>query len=361
MRTTKTGAQGEFSLSSLQPGAYDVSVEVSGFRRTIRTVGVEAGTTTTADIVIQIGDLNDSVTVDAGSGQLQYDSPSVSGVITHAQIEGLPLNGRRYLELAKLEPRLQPPTGTNRNRTNVARAGCTRVQHRGPRFTVDGGSVTAIGLGGSQMGFSQEVVQEFQVADGQRRTRRPASGRRHHQRRHPRRQQRHPRQRLLLLPTQRLSAYPGLNRDQDNPDPVFQRGQYGSPMGGPVREACLRLWQLGAQRPAGGVTATTLLSQTSLTSVVSPAPLLGPRQHPRRREHHECASQTLFARHSYDGSRGFGPGTAIGSLNAYPSTWNRAISAWQSELLGLTSVVGPTVVNDLRLSFFGIDSALGPG
>jgi hypothetical protein len=88
VRTTSTGAQGEFSLSSLQAGAYDVSVEVSGFRRTLRTVRVEAGTTTTADMVIQIGDLNDSVTVDAASGQLQYDSPSVSAVITHAQIEG---------------------------------------------------------------------------------------------------------------------------------------------------------------------------------------------------------------------------------------------------------------------------------
>ena len=32
------------------------------------------------------------------------------------------------------------------------------------RFTVDGGSVTAVALGGSQMGFSQEVVQEFQVS-----------------------------------------------------------------------------------------------------------------------------------------------------------------------------------------------------
>ena len=74
------------------------------------------------------------------------------------------MNGRGYLELAKLEPGIQSPTVANRNRTIVAVLGAPAANLAGARFTVDGGSVTAIGLGGSQMGFSQELVQEFQVA-----------------------------------------------------------------------------------------------------------------------------------------------------------------------------------------------------
>lgn len=50
---------------------------------------------------------------------MQYDSPSVSGLITQEQIRGLPLNGRSFLELAKLEPGVQTSAAANRNRTVV--------------------------------------------------------------------------------------------------------------------------------------------------------------------------------------------------------------------------------------------------
>ena len=32
-----------------------------------------------------------------------------------------------------------------------------------------------------------------------------------------------------------LAAYPALNRDQSNPDPFFQRQQFGFSLGGPIR------------------------------------------------------------------------------------------------------------------------------
>ncbi len=163
-RTTTTGAQGEYSFLALSPGEYDVSGEAVGFQRIIRAATVDAGTTTRADVVLPIGDLSDSVTVQAATPQIHYDSAAVGGVILRDQIEGLPLNGRSFLELAKLEPGLQAPTGTNRNRTVVPILGAPASNVGGARFTIDGGSVTAVGLGGSQMGFSQEVVQEFQVS-----------------------------------------------------------------------------------------------------------------------------------------------------------------------------------------------------
>ena len=105
-----------------------------------------------------------SISVAAATPQMRYDSHAVGGVVTHQQLENLPLNGRSFLELAKLEPGVQPPSRTNGNRMLVPVLGAPGVNVGGARFTVDGGSITSVGVGGSQMSLSQEVVQEFQVS-----------------------------------------------------------------------------------------------------------------------------------------------------------------------------------------------------
>lgn len=57
VRITTTGAQGEFSVSALLPGEYDVTIEAAGFQRTTRAATVEAGATTTADFELRVGDV----------------------------------------------------------------------------------------------------------------------------------------------------------------------------------------------------------------------------------------------------------------------------------------------------------------
>ena len=163
-RTTITGEHGEYSFPALLPGDYDIRVDVAGFQPTVRAATVEVGTTTTTDLTVRVGDISDAITVAAASAQMHYDSATVSGLTTRAQIDGLPLNGRNFLELAKLEPGVQAPAPTNLNRTTVPVLEAPASNTNGARFTVDGGSVTAVAFGGSQMGLSQDVVQEFQVS-----------------------------------------------------------------------------------------------------------------------------------------------------------------------------------------------------
>ena len=110
VRMTITADRGEYSFPALLPGEYEISVEAVGFQRIARAATVEAGTTTGADFALRVGDLSDSVTVQAASPQIHYDSPSVGGVITRDEIQGVPLNRRSFLELAKLEPVLRDGT-----------------------------------------------------------------------------------------------------------------------------------------------------------------------------------------------------------------------------------------------------------
>ena len=256
-RTTVTAEQGDYSFPALPAGEYEVSAETPGFQRIVRAATVEAGSTTTVDFDLRVGEVSESVTVEAASPQIHYDSSSVGGLTTRSQIENLPLNGRSFLELAKLEPGVQPPSRANNNRTLITVLGV--VNNSPTRVTVDGGSIMAIGYGGSAMGFSQEVVQEFQVSTlnfdlstgitsvGAINVVTRSGGNDLHG------------TAFYFFRDHKLAAYPALNRDPANPDPFFQRRQFGFALGGPVRRDHVFFfgnWERNEQR---GVVDTTLV------------------------------------------------------------------------------------------------------
>jgi hypothetical protein len=360
VRTTTTGGQGEYSVPALLSGMYELTAEAAGFQRTIRAAAVEAGTTTRADFILRLGEVSDSVTVEAASPQMQYESASVAGLITHEQIQGLPLNGRSFLELAKLEPGVQSPVAANRNRTVVEVLGAPATNVGGARFTVDGGSVTSVALGGAQMGFSQELVQEFQVSSvnfnlsagmtdaGAINIVTRGGGNEAHA------------TIFYFFRDHNLAADPALNRDQNNPTPFFQRRQFGLASGGPVRRDRVFYfgnWERNDQR---AVATTTLLTPDfAHLSRTTASPLLGDLFSVRL-DGKITDAHTVFVRHSRDASRLFGPGSAItgGMANAYPSNWSRVLVRAGQSVVGLTSVFGRTLVNDLRVSSFSIASSM---
>ena len=87
--------------AALPSGTYVVRGGADGFKQLERAAIVEAGTTTTVDLALELGDVNDSVTVSGAAPLMQYESHGVAGVVTQRQIQDVPLNGRSFLELAK--------------------------------------------------------------------------------------------------------------------------------------------------------------------------------------------------------------------------------------------------------------------
>lgn len=361
VRRTATGQLGEYSIPALLPGDYDVTIAAVGFQQIVRAVTVEAGSTTSADFVVRVGDVLESVRVEAATPKLRFDAASVSGSISRDQIEGLPLNGRNFLELGKLEPGVQQPAAANRNRTILPVLGAPAANVGGPRFTVDGGSVSAMALGGSQMGFSQEGLQEFQLstvnfdlAAGMtdagsinvvtRGGGNQAKG-----------------TVFYFFRDHNLAAYPVLSRDPNNPDPFFQRQQFGFAAGGPIRRDRIFYFGSWERNDQHAVAGTTLLVQDfAHLSRVTSSPLVNDL-FTARLDTKISGRHTIFARHSRDGSRAFGPaaGIAGGSPNAYPSNWNRLVTQADQSLVALTSVLRPTLVNDLRLSLFVVSLSSG--
>ena len=315
---------------------------------------MEAGATTTADFALRPGDIKESITVEGASPQIRYDSHSVGGTITGSEIQNLPLNGRSFLELAKLEPGVQPPWRSAGNRTQVPVLGAPGgPSGRGTRVTIDGGSIMALSnAGGSVMGFSQDVVQEFQISTvnfdlstgltftGAINVATRSGGNVLHG------------SAFYFLRDHNLSAYPALRRDPASPDPFFQRRQFGFTVGGPVSRDRLFFfgnWERTQQR---GVSTTTLFGPDfAHLSGTTSIPLFGDELS-FRLDGRLSSKHTAFVRYSHDGSRAFGPGAIGGNANTYPSNWVRELTWADQSLLGITTVLRPTLVNDFRFSYF---------
>ncbi len=359
-RTLVTADAGDYSAPALLPGMYEVTAEAPGFQRLAREATIEAGSTTTVTLTLQLGATTETVTVDAASPQIRYDAHEVSGVVTRPEIEGLPLNGRSFLELAKVEPGAQQPTRGSNNRAFVSLLGSPSAGNSGARtrVTVDGGSVMQVGNGGSGMGFSQEVVQEFQVstvnfdlatgltASGAVNIVTRSGGNQFHG------------SGFFFFRDHNLSAYSPLKRNAFNPDPFFQRRQFGFAVGGPIRKDRAFFFGTFERNEQRGVLSTLLLTpEFAPLSRITPSPTFA-NQFSVRTDFRLTDRHYAFLRHSHEGIFAFGLTSANppGS-NPYPSAWTRQPGWADQSILGLTSQLRPNLVNDLRFSYFFVSSS----
>jgi len=358
-RLLVTSDAGEYSASALLPGIYEVTTDAKGFKHLAREATVEAGSTTSVNLVMQIGPASEQLIVQAAVPQMSYESPEISGIVTPSQIESVPLNGRSYLELAKLEPGAQQPTRASNNRTLVPLLGAPAGQNgRATRVTVDGGSVMEIGNGGAAMGFSQEVVKEFQVstANFNLSTAATASGAVNAATRSGSNQFHG--SGFIFFRDHHLSAYPGLSRDPSNPDPFFQRRQFGVALGGPIRKDRAFFFGTFERNEQRGVIATELVTPDfAPLSRIVPSPTYVD-QLTFRTDFQANEREFLFVRYSHEGTFSFAPTTVNGVVTAtYPSAWARQPAWADQSILGLTSQLSTGQVNDVRFSYFFVSAA----
>ena len=342
---------GDYSAPVLLPGLYQVTAVATGFKRLVREAAVEAGSTTTVDIAMQIGLATENLTVQGTSPQIHYESHEVDGMVTRPQIEGLPLNGRNFLELAKLEPGAQQPTRTSNNRTLVPLLGAPIGQSgRGTRVTVDGGSVMAIANGGSAMDFSEDAVQEFQVStvNFDLSTGATASGAVNVATRSGSNELHG--SGFYFFRDHHLSAYPGLHRDLFNPDPFFQRRQFGVAVGGPIRKNRAFFFGTFERTEQRGVISNEVLTpEFALLSGIYPSPTYI-NKGSGRTDFKLAKRHSVFLRYSHEDSFSFGPAPSSGAT--YPSAWARQPGWVDQSIVGLTSQLSPRLVNDVRFSYF---------
>src|SRR5258708_4239282 len=113
--TTTTNDQGIYRVPALQPGIYRITLLKDGYKSIVKS-GVELHVQDVASInfELQLGSVNETVTVEAGGLVVNTTDAAVSTVIDRHFVENLPLNGRSFNTLLQLTPGVviaQIPTG----------------------------------------------------------------------------------------------------------------------------------------------------------------------------------------------------------------------------------------------------------
>ncbi len=346
-RSLVSSQDGSYNAAALLPGVYEVKASMPGFRTLVREATVETGKVTTVDLNLEVGQAEEVVTIEGATAQIEYDSHTIAGVITRDKIQDLPLNGRSFLNLAFLEPGVTVSPGTTSQYNSLFSVSVLGGDSGKTAITVDGGNIRNALDGDTGMNFSQEVVQEFQISSanfdlstgitsvGAVNVVTRSGGNDFHG------------SGYFFFRDHNLSAYPGLARNPLSPDPFFVRRNPGFWIGGPIRKDRLFFFFNYEY-----VNQTQVV--TYVPNVASAAALAGNYFSPYHgktlsaRFDYSSGRHRIFARYSHDGNTGLGP---KGSAQELPSHWLRNTNWSDQSLLGVTTILRPTVVNDFRFSY----------
>lgn len=115
-----TNSQGEFTRPALKPSTYTISVSAPGFKKAQQnSVLLTAGERTGVNISLTLGDVNQTVEVQAAAPLLQTESTQVGASINTKTLTDVPLGGQRnFAYLARLSPGVVPAENGARDSAN---------------------------------------------------------------------------------------------------------------------------------------------------------------------------------------------------------------------------------------------------
>src|SRR5262245_25841197 len=102
-RSDVTAGNGSYVLSNLPLGPYRLDVSLQGFRTYVQTgIVLQVAASPEINVVLSVGSLEESVTVEAAAPLVDVQSSGISEVVQNEQILALPLNGRNAAELVMI-------------------------------------------------------------------------------------------------------------------------------------------------------------------------------------------------------------------------------------------------------------------
>lgn len=161
---------GSYSVPNLSAGDYQVVVKKEGFQTTnIRNIQLLASQTVRRDVILQVGEVAQTVEVDTQAPLIRTDNQTIGSSLGSAQLGNLPLATRSIDNLIQLAPGAST-TGNNPRISGSSYWG-------GNNFTLNGISVNDIGNGGGAytsgvagLGLANmpapDSLQEFKIDSG---------------------------------------------------------------------------------------------------------------------------------------------------------------------------------------------------
>src|SRR5882672_12092789 len=167
-RTAKSGASGDYAITDLPAGTYDLSVKQANFREYVsKGVQLFVSSTATVNATLTVGSATEQMTVEANAVQVETSSGAVGNVIEGNQVRELPLNGRSFAQLTQLMPGVSPAANFDAKNKGLLAGVDFSVNGNnttGNIFLVDGVNNNDIGSNRTILVYpSIDAIQEFKI------------------------------------------------------------------------------------------------------------------------------------------------------------------------------------------------------
>jgi len=166
-RDMKTNAAGEYEFTSVPPGTYSLTVEMSGFRKwEQKSIQLLVNLPSTQNVTLDIGATSETVEVSAATVTLNTTDASIGNAFSENQIKELPMEGRNVPDLLSLQPGVAFPNNrddvptwdTRKGAVNGSRSDQSNVTVDGVQVNDEGGHAFT-----SVLPVTLDSVQEFRV------------------------------------------------------------------------------------------------------------------------------------------------------------------------------------------------------
>lgn len=168
-RETTSGPDGSFFLSAMTPAVYEIEASLQGFKKfQRRDVRLEVGRTAQIEIPMEVGAIEESVTVTAEAPLVDTTSKEIGGYISAQEFVDTPSFNRNFAGYLGMLPGVVATiSATTFGADSISVAG---QNVRNVNYTMDGSNNNDTfngGNGGAQARVPVEAVQEFQLLTSQ--------------------------------------------------------------------------------------------------------------------------------------------------------------------------------------------------
>jgi hypothetical protein len=163
-RTVQSDASGSFTLLSLPPGHYRLTVDAKGFAKYVaKDVGLTVGQAAEYPVAMRLPTAETEVTVTGEPLLVETAKTSTSTTVGQERIDNLPINGRNYVNFSLTNSQVQRDVAPSIGAAPTSGLNFGGQRARSNAVNVDGMDAVDNSVNGIRSTLSQEGVQEFQI------------------------------------------------------------------------------------------------------------------------------------------------------------------------------------------------------
>jgi hypothetical protein len=166
-RDTVTNEVGQYNFPAVPPGTYTLKAQISGYKR-YESKGLSVGTQQfiTLDVTLEVGGLEESITVTGQSPLIDTSTASTGGVLDRQALETLPAPGRNAFLIGITVPTVvtagDPQFNRQQDQTNASRVSLGGGGLRANNYLLDGVPISEL-RGRAVINPTMEALEEVKV------------------------------------------------------------------------------------------------------------------------------------------------------------------------------------------------------